>query len=376
MLKLLCSITAVAALALTASARTVDFKFAQNENPATVGKIVANRFADVPHPNFDENPDPPQEITYPETCAWMGALRFAEVTSDSALINRLEQRLIPVFGREMYLLPKPNHVDHNVFGTVPLLLYRFTGNPAYRELGLWYADTQWTLPKKASDNARRLNDKGFSWQTRYWIDDMFMVTAIQGQAYRTTHDPRYLDRAAAQMCSYLDSIQTPEGLFHHAAEAPFLWCRGNGWMAAGMTELLSLLPESHPDRPRIMEAYLKMMNRLADYQKQDGLWAQLIDDPEVWSETSGSAMFTFAMITGLKNGWLDQKKFKPIVEKAWHALVQQINSTGDIAGVCEGTNRTNDRDFYLHRRQLTGNMHGQAPILWCATAFLEPVSAR
>ena len=50
---------------------------------------------------------------------------------------------------------------------------------------------------------------------------------------------------------------------------------------------------------------------------------------------------------------------------------KMIDENGDIAGVCEGTNKTNDRQFYLNRRTLLGNMHGQAPVLWCVNAFLE-----
>jgi hypothetical protein len=27
--------------------------------------------------------------------------------------------------------------------------------------------------------------------------------------------------------------------------------------------------------------------------------------------------------------------------------------------------------YYLDRAQLTGDLHGQAPLLWCASAFLR-----
>ena len=169
----------------------------------------------------------------------------------------------------------------------------------------------------------------------------------------------------------LGKIQRPNGLFHHSPEAPFFWGRGNGWMAAGMTELLSILPEDNENRPVILESYRKMMDTLAGYQKEDGLWAQLIDDPEVWSETSGSAMFTYAMIKGIRKGWLPKEKYEPIVIKAWKAIVDHINDRGDIDEVCDGTNRNSDRGFYLARPRLVGNMHGQAPVLWCATALVE-----
>ena len=81
-------------------------------DPLTVGKRVAQRFVEVPHPNFDANPAPTREITYPETCAWLGALRFAAATGDEALTRKLEERLIPIFGSERHLQPMPDHVDH------------------------------------------------------------------------------------------------------------------------------------------------------------------------------------------------------------------------------------------------------------------------
>lgn len=68
--------------------------------------------------------------------------------------------------------------------------------------------------------------------------------------------------------------------------------------------------------------------------------------------------------------WLGAIRFAPAVRHGWEALVSHINDEGDIDGVCEGTNRSTDRDFYLKRRTLTGNMHGQAPVLWYASAFL------
>lgn len=344
--------------------------FSPADDPLTVGRTVAKRFLETPHPNFDELTTPPNQITYPETCTWLGAIRFADITADSAMMLALEDRFLPILGNERYLTPVPDHVDHNVFGTVPLGLYMATGNKAYKTVGLWFADTQWTLPAKHNEREAALAADGLAWMTRFWIDDMFMISAIQGQAYRATGDRRYLDRAAHEMTVYLDSIQCPNGLFYHAPDAPYHWCRGNGWMAAGMTELLSLMPDNHPDRPRILQSYRQMMETLLGLQREDGLWGQLLDDTESWSETSGSAMFLYGMINGVRRGWLDADRYAPAVRRGWTALVSRINADGDIEGVCEGTNRSTDRDFYLHRRTLTGNMHGQAPMLWCAAAFL------
>ena len=248
---------------------------------------------------------------------------------------------------------------------------KINNDKRYYELGMPYADTQWNLPENATVEEKAYADKGFSWQTRLWIDDMFMITIIQSQAYQVTGDEKYINRAAKEMVYYLDELQRPNGLFYHAPDVPFYWARGNGWMAAGMTELLKTLPRNNPDRKRILDGYLLMMRNLKNYQGKDGMWNQLVDDPDFWPETSGSAMFAYAIITGVKRGWLDQTEYAPVARKAWLALVPYIDENGDVREVCVGTNKKNDKQYYYDRPRITGDYHGQAPYLWCATALLE-----
>jgi rhamnogalacturonyl hydrolase YesR len=142
-------------------------------------------------------------------------------------------------------------------------------------------------------------------------------------------------------------------------------------MAAGMAEVLKILPQGNPDWAKIMKGYKKMMYSLLTYQTKDGMWRQLINDPTSWKETSGSAMFTYAMITGIKNGWLDNKTYGKAVRKAWLSLVTYINKDDEMNEVCEGTGIKNDRLYYLNRKHVTGDLHGQAPMIWCAFALLR-----
>jgi len=138
-----------------------------------------------------------------------------------------------------------------------------------------------------------------------------------------------------------------------------------------MSELLRSLPDNHPHRARIMAGYHKMMAALLQHQATDGMWRQLIDQPESWPETSCTGMFTFAMITGVKQGWLDAETYGLAARKGWLALIKYIDENADIHEVCEGTNKKNDRQYYLDRKRRVGDMHGQAPVLWCATALLR-----
>ena len=348
-------------------------KFPKGSTPLEVGNRIANKFIVTPHTRFG-NPraeKAPNYITYPDACAWLGALWFGKVTKNEPLLDKLKDRFEPLFSTEQKMLPRMNHVDHNVVGAVPLELYiQKKGDQRYYDLGMRYADTQWEAPVDATPEQKAYADKGYSWQTRIWIDDMFMITTIQSQAYRATGDRKYIDRAAREMAMYLKKIQRPNGLFYHSPEAPFFWARGNGWMAAGMAQLLSILPKDNSDRTTIMEAYKKMMNTLKQNQDPNGMWHQLIDEPASYKETSGTAMFTYAMIVGVKHGWLDKKEYGTAARKGWLALVTYINENDEITNVCEGTNIKNDKNHYMNRKQITGDLHAHAPLLWCAVALL------
>jgi len=362
-------------MSLCAFAQSTDLiNWPAQADPRLIGDLVAQRFVASPHNSF-KPPSPPKNITYPEVCAWYGALKYAEVSNNKTLLTQLIQRFMPLFDTEKHLVPRPWHVDFSVFGTVPLEIYLQTKNKKFYTMGMRFANAQWSIPidspQVVKDSYQKFLDKGLTWQTRYWIDDMYMITMIQSKAFQVTGDLHYIDRAAHEMVVYLDTIQKENGLFYHAPDAPFFWGRGNGWMAAGMSELLSSLKKDNPNRPKILAAYRKMITSLKKYQRPDGLWGQLIDKPESWVETSGSAMFTYAIIMGIRQGWLDAEEYTPIARKAWIALTGYINKDGDISNVCEGTNRKNDYQYYLDRKQKTGDMHGQAPILWCVYALLK-----
>ncbi len=338
-------------------------------SPAEVGErvsenILARKF------DFETNPRR-KVVIYPEICAWYGALNVAKLTGDTNLQTRLIRRF------DQFLTPEGAshistnaHVDYRVFGAVPLEIYLQNKDERCLAIGKGLADAQWDNP----------TEDGVTREARYWVDDMYMISAVQVQAFRATGDRKYLDRAALATATYLDKLQQPGGLFFHAADSPFYWGRGCGWYAAGMTELLSELPADHPRRARILEGYKKMMAALLPHQSEGGLWRQLLDKPESWLETSGTGMFAFAMVTGVKRGWLDEKTYGPAARKAWLALVAELDSNDNVKNVCVGTNKgfqevgpdlEKQLQFYLARDRRAGDLHGQSPILWTAAALLR-----
>ncbi|WP_340114087.1 glycoside hydrolase family 88/105 protein [Maribellus mangrovi] len=296
---------------------------------------------------------------YAEVCTAYGAARLAGSTGNKAIIKALSERYSL---RITDSIPNTaNHVDANVYGILPLELFQLTGDSAFFRQGIELADGQWQDPLP----------NGLTRQTRFWIDDVYMIGSLQTQAYRATGKSKYIDRAARETVAYLDSLQESNGLFHHGPEAPFFWGRGNGWVAAGVATVLSELPPDHKDYPKIEAAYKKMMAALLRYQAEDGMWRQLLDVESAWKETSCTGMFAYAMAVGLKTGILNDEAYQTACKKAWTTLTGYIGDDGKISDVCVGTGQSTDINYYLDRPTVSGDFHGQAPVLWLANELIE-----
>ncbi len=146
--------------------------------------------------------------------------------------------------------------------------------------------------------------------------------------------------------------------------------RGNGWSAAAFAELLSVMPSDHPKREQVLSYYHQMMEALLKYQGPDGMWYQLIDDLDTWPESSCTSMFLFSMTEGVRNGILPSEKYTDPVVKGWQGLSEFIDAEWRIKEVCAGTSY-GDREWYLNRPRLTGDPHGQAPLLWVTSSLLK-----
>lgn len=364
-------------------------------DPATISRRVTDQFLTTRPENYkpagyhgNNGYGWNRIVQYSVVSLWVNAIECARLTGD----EYREKRLVRLFddflpgGSKEKVCSRPRHVDDAIFGALPCEIYMLNKDKRCLDMGLMYADTQWCEPCEESfkeresappEVQREYYAKGLSVQTRLWIDDMYMITALQSQAYRATGERKYIERAAAEMILYLDRLQLRDGpakgLFYHAPDVPFVWARGDGWMAAGMALLLEHLPKDSPHRPRIMDGYRLMMETLLRFQRADGLWCQLIDrpdDPRNWGESSSTAMFAYAYMVGVKRGWLDGAKYGPAARRAYLALCARMDKWGNVAGTCEGTGKRNNLEYYFKRRQVNGDPHAQAPMLWMASTLL------
>ena len=157
--------------------------FPQGSTPQEVGRRLAYHFIDGKHATWSDT----KNLGYHEVCTWNGAIMWGRAMGDDVIIRKMKERFDDLLVNHKENIPAKNHVDFNMFGSLPLSLYKsFPTEESYKEMGLSYADSQWELPANAKESEKRLARQGYTWQTRMWIDDMYMITIVQAWAYRTT----------------------------------------------------------------------------------------------------------------------------------------------------------------------------------------------
>ena len=151
----------------------------------------------------------------------------------------------------------------------------------------------------------------FSWKA---VDANFMALPTWVAMGRHTGDTRYYDRARDLQNYQVDvmGLQSPATKLwfqHEAAKTqttangrPIVWGRGNGWIAAGLANVLSELPASRNEYATYRTRFTDLMESVRTRQRADGFWnmnlADANDSPA--PETSATALMVYAMARGIR----------------------------------------------------------------------------
>lgn len=203
-----------------------------------------------------------------------------------------------------------------------------------------------------------------------WLDDLFMGIPALAQMGKLTGEQKYYDEATKQILLFSKKMFNYEknvymhGWVEAMTEHPqFHWARANGWAILTKVELLEVLPENHPDRPKILALLKAHVKGLANYQSGSGFWHQLLDREDSYLETSATAIYTFAIARAINRGWIDGLAYAPMALLGWNAIATKVSEKGQVEGTCVGTGMGFDPAFYYHRPISPFAAHGYGPVI-------------
>lgn len=185
-------------------------------------------------------------------------------------------------------------------------------------------------------------------------DSYFMAGPITAMAGTLTKQRKYYD-AAANHFHFMDSlVLRADGLYRHSPLTDTAWGRGNAFAMLGTALTLSEFPPDHPEYAYLLAKFRVQMQTVSQFQDDDGMWHEIVNEPASYAETSATAMIATAMLRGIRRGWISAEEYQPRVDRAWKAVLARTGSDGSLLDVCESTNKMPTREDYLRRAASNG----------------------
>ena len=178
-----------------------------------------------------------------------------------------------------------------------------------------------------------------------WCDALFMGPPAMSAVTVATGDRKYLDLANRLWWKTTDYLyDKQEHLYYRDARffdqrekngRKVFWSRGNGWVLAGLARLIQDMPGDYPDRPRYLQLFREMAEKVAALQGADGYWRSSLLDPDSRPnpETSGTGFFVYGLAWGINTGLLPRETYEPNVTRGWKALVAAVHPDGMLGWV-------------------------------------------
>ena len=211
------------------------------------------------------------------------------------------------------------------------------------------------------------------------IDDLYMLVPYWCRKAELLEDPKWLDRAIEESLHYFDYLWDEEDKLMHPLwlqdyeghHYGLYWGRGNGWYIMAVTDLLTFIPEDHPQYQEVLNDYRTFIEGIVVRQSEDGRWYQVLDQPDTYLETSCSGMFTYCILKGVNEGWLDSS-FLEAGKKGWKGLLNVVNEDYELTGVCPPSDISEERSYYLEgKAPQLHDQHGVGPFILAGAEYLK-----
>lgn len=286
------------------------------------------------------------------------------------------------------------NLDHICPGRPLFAIYDRTGEARYRAV----LDTLFAQLQEHPRNA----DGGFWHKKVYpgqmWLDGLYMAEPFYAEYVR-----RYLcgrDSAACRACCddivkqftvvASHTFDPATGLYRHACDVSreMFWCdpatgqsahawgRALGWYAMAVVETLEQLPPCADTAPmvEILNSIYETLPRYAD--PATGMWYQVLDCPGRegnYLESTGSIMFVYAMLKGVRLGYLPAD-YAPRAQELYEKFVDRFvreNPDGTIsitdccavAGLGGKQLRSGTFDYYISEPVIDNDCKGVGPFI-------------
>lgn len=286
------------------------------------------------------------------------------------------------------------NIDHLNNGKILITLYKETKDEKYKKALVH-------LRKQLEDHPRTKENVFWHkkiYPNQIWLDGLYMGATFYAKYIKEFGNEAEFNDVTHQFIVCEKNLKDKcTGLLYHAFDetksqlwankntglSPHFWCRAMGWYVMALADTLEVLPKNHKDRSILINILKNCIQALLKVQDKDShTWYQILDEPNRkgnYLEASGSSMITYALLKGVKNGYLDPA-LKETAIAAYKGLVNEfiletkdglinLNKICYVAGVGGKDNRDGSFAYYISEPIVSNEPKGLGPFLLAAAQF-------
>lgn len=289
--------------------------------------------------------------------------------------------------------PKEYNLDNVNAGKTLFDLYKLTGREKYRKA----IDTVYSQLK-----GQPRTSTGNFWHKMIYPNQIWMDGLYMAQPFYMQYEVEYNNKANCrdsyeQFLHVYDLMRdTRNGLYYHAYDdsreafwcdpvtglSDNFWLRALGWYAMALVDTMEVMPEEMAEeKARLGAVYKELIDAMLPYQDQEsGMWYQVVNRGRIqpnYLETSGSAIFAYAIMESVRLGYLDERYFA-FGRKAFDGICEKYlseeNDELQLGGICLVAGLGNKEmregtfDYYMREPVVKNEAKGVAPLI---LAYIE-----
>jgi unsaturated rhamnogalacturonyl hydrolase len=163
--------------------------------------------------------------------------------------------------------------------------------------------------------------------------------------------------------------------------SPNFWARAIGWYAMALVDTLDYFPENHPQRAELIAILKRLAPAIEKYQDANsGLWYQVLDkgtENGNYFEASASSMFVYALVKGVRRGYLPEH-YLSVARKGYEGILNRfiktdangkVNLEGTVGGAGLGgvPYRDGSYQYYISEKIVTNDPKGIGAFLMASS---------
>ena len=365
-----------------------------------VDYLIAGSTAEAPLWNIEKvRSGKPNKWNYIDGCMITACLSLYKTTGDEKFLD-FSKKFLDYFVKDNGVIetydPAEYNLDNVNQGKNLFTLYDLTGDQRYRDAIETIRGQLETQPRTKEGNFWHK----MIYPNQVWLDGTYMAQPFYME-YETRCNGMHgcIDSYKQFMNIQKHMKDAKTGLYYHGYDesremywanpetgcSANFWLRAMGWFLVAMVDTLERMDNQLYYEYRAIMAMLKdaVDAMIAFQDAESGMFWQVVDKAGVegnYLETSGSALFAYAVLKGVRLGYLP-KRYTAYGEKAFYGTCDRHLGVGadgalQLGGIClvaglgGATRRDGSLAYYFSEPIVENDAKGVGPLLLAYTEIL------